>query len=241
MPLLEVSDLCVNYGAIKAVKGISFSVERGEIVTLVGANGAGKSTTLNTIAGLIGSASGSVVYEGRNIANAQSSLIVKSGITLAPEGRQVFPRMTVRGNLEMGAYTQSRKNIEESLEQNYELFPILKERSRQLAGTLSGGEQQMLAVARALMSKPKLLLLDEPSLGLAPLIIKNIFSLIRRINKLGTTILLVEQNARQALSISDKGYVLETGKIVMSDTGVNLTKNPRVIASYLGGAQAKES
>ncbi len=236
MPLLEVSDLCVNYGAIKAVKGISFSVERGEIVTLVGANGAGKSTTLNTIAGLIGSASGSVMYEGRNIANAQSSLIVKSGITLAPEGRQVFPRMTVRGNLEMGAYTQSKRNIEESLEQNYELFPILKERSRQLAGTLSGGEQQMLAVARALMSKPKLLLLDEPSLGLAPLIIKNIFGLIRRINKLGTTILLVEQNARQALSISDKGYVLETGKIVMSDTGVNLTKNPRVIASYLGGA-----
>jgi len=235
MPLLEVSDLCVNYGAIKAVKGISFTVERGEIVTLVGANGAGKSTTLNTIAGLISAASGSVIYDGKNITNAQSSLIVKCGITLTPEGRQVFPRMTVRGNLEMGAYTQNRDSLQESLEQNYELFPILRERSRQLAGTLSGGEQQMLAVARALMSKPKLLLLDEPSLGLAPLIIKNIFGLIRKINKLGTTILLVEQNARQALGISDKGYVLETGRIVMSDSGANLTRNPRVVASYLGG------
>jgi branched-chain amino acid transport system ATP-binding protein len=235
MPLLEVSELCVNYGAIKAVKGISFAVERGEIVTLVGANGAGKSTTLNTIAGLVSAASGSVIYDGKNITNAQSSLIVKCGITLTPEGRQVFPRMTVRGNLEMGAYTQNRDSLKESLEQNYELFPILRERSKQLAGTLSGGEQQMLAVARALMSKPKLLLLDEPSLGLAPLIIKNIFGLIKKINRLGTTILLVEQNARQALGISDKGYVLETGRIVMSDSGANLTRNPRVVASYLGG------
>jgi branched-chain amino acid transport system ATP-binding protein len=235
MAFLEVTELCVNYGAIKAVKGISFTVERGEIVTLVGANGAGKSTTLNALAGLVGAASGTIMYEGRNITNAASSAIVKSGITLAPEGRQVFPRMTVQGNLEMGAYTRSREDMLETLEQNFALFPVLRERRKQLAGTLSGGEQQMLAVARALMSRPKLLLLDEPSLGLAPLIVKNIFSLIRRINALETTILLVEQNARQALGISHRGYVLETGKIVLADTGRNLAGNAEVAASYLGG------
>lgn len=236
MAFLEVSDLRVDYGAIKAVKGISFSVEKGEIVTLVGANGAGKTTTLNTLAGLVKAASGTVTYEGADISNAAASVIVKRGITLAPEGRQVFPRMTVQGNLEMGAYIRSRADMLETLEQNFDLFPVLKERRKQLAGTLSGGEQQMLAVARALMSRPKLLLLDEPSLGLAPLIVKNIFSLIRRINALGTTILLVEQNARQALGISHRGYVLETGKIILADTGKNLAGNAAVVASYLGGS-----
>lgn len=235
MAFLEVADLHVGYGAIKAVKGISFTVEKGEIVTLVGANGAGKSTTLNALAGLVPAASGRVSYEGADITNAAASRIVRFGITLSPEGRQVFPRMTVQGNLEMGAYTRSRSELLETMEQNFDLFPVLRNRRRQLAGTLSGGEQQMLAVARALMARPKLLLLDEPSLGLAPLIVKEIFLLIRRINALGTTILLVEQNARQALGISHRGYVLETGKIVLSDTGKNLAGNAAVAASYLGG------
>ncbi len=235
MAMLEVVDLCANYGAIKAIKGLSFTVGKGEIVTLVGANGAGKSTTLNTIAGLVTAASGRVVYNGTNITNAPTAAIVRGGITLAPEGRQVFPRMSVQANLEMGAHTVSKKDMQEGLERNYELFPVLKERSKQLAGTLSGGEQQMLAVARALMAKPRLLLLDEPSLGLAPLIVNEVFELIKQINKLGATILLVEQNARQALSISDRGYVLETGRTVLTDTGSNLARNPKVIASYLGG------
>lgn len=237
MAMLEVKDLCVNYGAIKAVKGISFTVEQGQIVTLIGANGAGKTTTMNTIAGLIKASQGSIKYNGHDITNAQSSTIVKHGITLSPEGRQVFPRMTVQQNLELGAYTVGKAQLQEGLEQNYELFPVLKERYKQLAGTLSGGEQQMLAVARALMSRPRLLMMDEPSLGLAPLIVKEIFDLIKRINGLGTTILLVEQNARLALGISDVGYVLETGRIVLSDKGSNLASDPKVIASYLGGLE----
>ena len=235
MAFLEVTDLCVNYGAIKAVKGISFTVEKGEIVTLVGANGAGKSTTLNTLAGLLEASSGRIVCDGSDMTNVPSSTIVRSGITLVPEGRQVFPRMTVQGNLEMGAYTRPRNEMAETMEQCFELFPRLRQRRRQLAGTLSGGEQQMLAVARAIMSRPKLLLLDEPSLGLAPLVVKSIFDLITRINALGTTILLVEQNARQALGISHHGYVLETGRIVLADTGKNLAGNAAVVASYLGG------
>ena len=237
MAMLEVKDLCVNYGAIKAVKGISFTVEQGQIVTLICANGAGKTTTMNTIAGLIKASQGSIKYNGHDITNAQSSTIVKHGITLSPEGRQVFPRMTVQQNLELGAYTVGKAQLQEGLEQNYELFPVLKERYKQLAGTLSGGEQQMLAVARALMSRPRLLMMDEPSLGLAPLIVKEIFDLIKRINGLGTTILLVEQNARLALGISDVGYVLETGRIVLSDKGSNLASDPKVIASYLGGLE----
>ncbi|OQB47732.1 MAG: High-affinity branched-chain amino acid transport ATP-binding protein LivF [Firmicutes bacterium ADurb.Bin153] len=237
MAMLEVKDLCVNYGAIKAVKGINFTVEQGQIVTLIGANGAGKTTTMNTIAGLIKASQGSIKYNGHDITNAQSSTIVKHGITLSPEGRQVFPRMTVQQNLELGAYTVGKAQLQEGLEQNYELFPVLKERYKQLAGTLSGGEQQMLAVARALMSRPRLLMMDEPSLGLAPLIVKEIFDLIKRINGLGTTILLVEQNARLALGISDVGYVLETGRIVLSDKGSNLASDPKVIASYLGGLE----
>ena len=237
MAMLEVKDLCVNYGAIKAVKGINFTVEQGQIVTLIGANGAGKTTTMNTIAGLIKASQGSIKYNGHDITNAQSSTIVKHGITLSPEGRQVFPRMTVQQNLELGAYTVGKAQLQEGLEQNYELFPVLKERYKQLAGTLSGGEQQMLAVARALMSRPRLLMMDEPSLGLAPLIVNEIFDLIKRINGLGTTILLVEQNARLALGISDVGYVLETGRIVLSDKGSNLASDPKVIASYLGGLE----
>lgn len=235
MPLLEVSNLCVSYGAIKAVKGISFAVEKGQIVTLVGANGAGKSTTMNTIAGLVRAASGRIIYNGRDITNVSSSMIVRSGITLSPEGRQVFPRLTVQQNLELGAYTTTKQQLIKGLQENYELFPVLKERCRQIAGTLSGGEQQMLAVARALMARPKLLMMDEPSLGLAPMIVKEIFDLIRRINDKGTTVLLVEQNAKLALNISDVGYVIETGRIVLSDQGVKLANNPKVIASYLGG------
>lgn len=235
MPLLEVNNLCVSYGAIKAVKGISFVVEKGQIVTLVGANGAGKSTTMNTIAGLVRAASGRIIYNGRDITNVSSSMIVRGGITLSPEGRQVFPRLTVQQNLELGAYTTTRQQFIKGLQENYELFPVLKERCRQIAGTLSGGEQQMLAVARALMARPKLLMMDEPSLGLAPMIVKEIFDLIRRINDKGTTVLLVEQNAKLALNISDVGYVIETGRIVLSDQGVKLANNPKVIASYLGG------
>ncbi|NLM44313.1 MAG: ABC transporter ATP-binding protein [Clostridiales bacterium] len=234
MALLEVSKLCVNYGAIKAVKGISFYVERGEVVTLIGANGAGKSSTMKAIAGLINSTSGRIVFNNSDITNAQPHVIVKSGITLCPEGRQIFPSLTVRGNLEMGAFTVSKASLEQGIEKAYALFPVLKERSKQLAGTLSGGEQQMLAVARALMAEPKLLMLDEPSLGLAPLIVQEIFQLIKQISKLGTTILLVEQNARAALSISDRGYVLETGNIVLSDTGSNLIKDEKIIDAYLG-------
>ena len=235
MALLEVKDLAVNYGAIKAVKGISFTVEKGEIVTLIGANGAGKSTTMNTLAGLIKPASGTIVFEGEDITSARPAEIVKKGIALSPEGRQIFPALTVKQNLEMGGYTVSKEKVAQGIEQAYTLFPRLKERANQMGGTLSGGEQQMLAVARALMTDPALLMLDEPSMGLAPLLVQEIFNMIQRVNKMGTTILLVEQNARMALSISDRGYVLETGNIVLSDTGASLATNDKVKEAYLGG------
>ena len=233
--LLQIENLAVHYGDIKAVKGISFEVNQGEIVTLIGANGAGKTTTMNTIAGLIRPAAGSIRFEGEDITNARPMQIVKKGITLSPEGRQIFPELSVLENLRMGAYTVSAEKCAEGIEQAYELFPILKARAHQMGGTLSGGEQQMLAVARALMVGPKLLMLDEPSLGLAPLIVQDIFKLILRIRDMGTTIILVEQNARMALSISDRGYVLETGLITLTDTGANLLASDQVREAYLGG------
>ncbi len=235
MALLEVKDLCTSYGVIKAVKGISFSVDQGEIVTLIGSNGAGKSTTMNTIAGTVPISSGQILLEGKDISRIPCHERVKRGIVLAPEGRQIFPELTVEGNLRMGAYTRSKDVRSRGMERAYSLFPILKERHSQPAGTLSGGEQQMLAIARALMSEPRILMLDEPSLGLAPLIMEEIFRLITEINASGTTILLVEQNAKMALSISNRGYVLETGKIILSGTGEELSGNPQVKAAYLGG------
>ena len=235
MALLEIRDMHTSYGNIKAVKGISFEVDQGEIVTLIGANGAGKSTTLNTIVGTVPITSDEIWFNGANITKLPCHERVALGIALSPEGRQVFPEFSVEANLRMGAYTMSKSELAEGQEQAYTLFPILKERRRQAAGTLSGGEQQMLAVARALMCKPKLLMLDEPSLGLAPLIVAEIFKLIRRINEMGTTILLVEQNARMALRISNRGYVLETGNIVLSGKGSDLAVDEKVRAAYLGG------
>ena len=237
MKMLEVKNLEVNYGAIKAVQGIDFHINEGEIVTLIGANGAGKTTTMNTIIGIVKAANGEILFEGKDISKLSSSAIVKSGIALSPEGRQIFPRMTVYENLEMGAYSIHKKYIKEGIEQAYSLFPRLQEREKQIAGTLSGGEQQLLAVARALMSKPKLLMLDEPSLGLAPIVVEDIFRLILRIRKMGTTVLLVEQNARMALSISDRGYVLETGKIVLTNESKKLLADPKVIDAYFGGLE----
>lgn len=235
MPLLEVKNLHTSYGAIKAIRGINFSVEEGEIVTLIGANGAGKTTTLNTIVGLVEPAAGEIWFNGKNVTNLEPAEKVKLGIALSPEGRQVFPDLSVETNLRLGAYTCPKERLSEGLEQAYSLFPILLDRKKQMAGTLSGGEQQMLAVARALMTFPKLLMLDEPSLGLAPIIVSDIFKLIKKINSMGTTILLVEQNARMGLSISDRGYVIETGRITLSDTGINLYNNEKVKAAYLGG------
>ena len=235
MALLEIKNMHTNYGNIKAVKGISFEVEQGEIVTLIGSNGAGKSTTLNTIVGTVPIAEGEIWFNGANVTRLSCHERVALGIALSPEGRQVFPEFSVEANLRMGGYTMSKSAIAQGQEQAYSLFPILKERRRQLAGTLSGGEQQMLAVARALMCQPKLLMLDEPSLGLAPLIVADIFKLIRRINEMGTTILLVEQNARMALRISNRGYVLETGNIVLSGKGADLAVDEKVKAAYLGG------
>jgi branched-chain amino acid transport system ATP-binding protein len=235
MVLLEVTDLHTNYGGIKAIQGISFTVEQGEIVTLIGANGAGKSTTLNTIAGVVKHAGGDIQFNGASIAGLDPADRVKRGITLSPEGRQVFPYLSVERNLKLGAYTRGKKEMAAGFTEAYSLFPILEKRKTQMAGTLSGGEQQMLAVARAMMSAPRLLMLDEPSLGLAPIIVTAIFSLIKRINEMGTTILLVEQNARMALSISNRAYVLETGHIVLSDTGENLARNEKVREAYLGG------
>ena len=236
MRMLEVKNLEVNYGAIKAVQGIDFYIDEGEIVTLIGANGAGKTTTMNTIIGVVKAAGGEILFQGNDISKLSSSAIVKNGIALSPEGRQIFPKMTVYENLEMGAYSINKKYIKEGVEQAYDLFPRLKEREKQI-GTLSGGEQQMLAVARALMSKPKLLMLDEPSLGLAPIVVEDIFRLILRIRKMGTTVLLVEQNARMALSISDRGYVLETGKIVLTGKSKELLSDPKVIDAYFGGLE----
>ena len=235
MSLLSVNDLQVYYGSIHAIKGISFDVNEGEIVTLIGANGAGKSTTLNTIGGLLKPRSGSVEFEGTSLLGTAPHKIVSKGMALCPEGRRVFLQLSVQENLEMGAYTRPKGEIADSIDQVYEQFPRLKERCKQVAGTLSGGEQQMLAMGRALMSKPKLLMLDEPSMGLAPLLVEQIFSIIEELNATGTTILLVEQNARMALSIAHRGYVLETGNIVTTGTGKELLTNDSVRKAYLGG------
>lgn len=235
MAFLEIEGLNVHYGAIHALKGINIQVEQGEIVTLIGSNGAGKTTTMNTVAGLLRPSQGKIVFEGEDITRLDAPQVVGRGICLSPEGRQVFPELSVRENLDLGAYLRTAKERDETLEVVYELFPRIKERMHQPAGTLSGGEQQMLAVGRALMGKPKLLMLDEPSLGLAPIIIQEIFDLVVRINQLGTTILLVEQNAKMALRISHRGYVLETGKIVLSDKAEALLSSEKVRAAYLGG------
>ena len=233
--ILKVDDINVYYGSIHAIKGISFEVNEGEIVTLNGANGAGKTTTLNTSSGLLHSRTGSVTFMGEALGKVPCHKIVSKGLALVPEGRRVFLQMTVQENLEMGAYTQSGKGIDQDLEHVYELFPRLKERMKQVAGTLSGGEQQMLAMGRALMSHPKLLMLDEPSMGLAPILVEQIFEIIQNLHKDGTTILLVEQNAAAALSVADRGYVLETGKIVTSGTGKELLASPAIKKAYLGG------
>ena len=234
MSLLNVENLHVYYGSIHAVKGVSFEVNEGEIVTLIGANGASKSTTLTTIAGLQKPKNGKIEFEGKNIIGVPANRIVSRGLALCPEGRRVFLQMTVQENLEMGGYTRPANEIEPSLQNVYERFPRLKERYKQIAGTLSGGEQQMLAMGRALMSKPKLLMLDEPSMGLAPILVEQIFDIIKELNDAGTTILLVEQNARMALSIAHRAYVLETGTISMSGDAHALAEDDRVRKAYLG-------
>ena len=227
-PILKVNDINVYYGAIHAIKGISFEVNPGEIVTLIGANGAGKSTTLQTVSGLLHSRTGSIEFLGENLSGVPAHKIVARGLAQVPEGRRIFLQMTVEENLEMGAYTRSGGDIDADMEKVYNYFPRLMERRRQIAGTLSGGEQQMLAMGRALMSRPKLLMLDEPSMGLAPILVEQIFEIIRTLHKAGTTILLVEQNAQAALSIADRGYVLETGRIVTSGTGQELLASPEI-------------
>ena len=234
MSLLEVNDINVYYGAIHAIKGISFSVDEGEVVTLIGANGAGKSTTLNTVAGLLRPREGSIHFGGKDLARVHASDMVKHGMALCPEGRRIFQQMTVLENLEMGGFTRPDKEIPGSIEQMFELFPRLKERQKQIAGTLSGGEQQMLAVGRGLMSRPKVLMMDEPSLGLAPIIVRGIFDIIKEINKRGVTVLLIEQNANMALKTAHIGYVLETGRLTMSGSGEELLANEQVKAAYLG-------
>ena len=234
--MLQVKDIDVYYGNIQALRGISLEVNEGEIVTLIGANGAGKSTLLKTISGLLKPKKGSIEYLGSNIDGKAAQSIVKAGISHVPEGRRVFANMTVEENLELGAYLRKdREGIKKDLEHVYELFPRLLERRKQLSGTLSGGEQQMLAMGRALMSKPKLIILDEPSMGLAPLMVKNIFNIIEMVNKEGVTVLLVEQNANMALSIADRAYVLETGSIVLAGTAKELQESEEVKAAYLGG------
>ena len=235
MALLKVDDIHVYYGSIHAVKGVSFEVNEGEIVTLIGANGAGKSTVLNTVSGLLHPRTGSVSFEGKDLKGVPAHKVVQHGLAQVPEGRRVFLQMTVEENLEMGAFTQSNSTIEPGLADVYERFPRLKERRKQIAGTLSGGEQQMLAMGRALMSRPKLLMLDEPSMGLAPILVDQIFAIIKELHAAGTTILLVEQNARAALSVADRGYVLETGKIVATGTGAELLLDESVKKAYLGG------
>ena len=234
-PILKVDDINVWYGSIHAIKGISFDVNEGEIVTLIGANGAGKSTTLNTISGLLHSKTGSITFRGESLARIPPHKVVEKGLAQVPEGRRVFLQMTVQENLEMGAYTQPGSGVEKDLDMVYQLFPRLKERYKQTAGTLSGGEQQMLAMGRALMSHPKLLMLDEPSMGLAPILVEQIFDIIKNLHQNGSTILLVEQNAQAALSIADRGYVLETGKVVTSGTGAELLASPAIKKAYLGG------
>lgn len=234
MNMLKVENLNVYYGSINAIKGISFEVNQGEIVTMIGANGAGKSTTMNTVAGLLKPRSGSIVFEDKDITHMPASKVVSLGLALCPEGRRVFQQMSVRENLEMGGYTRQASEIAPALEHVFELFPRLKERQRQVAGTLSGGEQQMLAMGRAMMSKPKLLMLDEPSMGLAPLLVEQIFDIILSLNKAGTTILLVEQNAQMALSIADRAYVLETGNIFKEGSADMLMHDDAVRKAYLG-------
>ncbi len=233
--MLEINDLHVSYGAIKAVRGISFSVEEGEIVTLIGANGAGKSTTLRTISGLENAEKGSISYMGKNIFNMEPHKIVQLGISHVPEGRRIFSNLSIMDNLKLGAnLRKDKKEAKEDLKRVFELFPILERRQSQLAGTLSGGEQQMLAVGRALMTKGKLMLLDEPSMGLAPMVVENIFNIIKEINKQGTTILLIEQNAYMALGIANRAYVLETGNIVLHGRASELAENDEIRKAYLG-------
>lgn len=234
--MLKIEDISVYYGAIQAIKQISLEVEEGSIVTLIGANGAGKTTTLKTTSGIIKPRTGKITFKGQDITRTPAQQIVGMGISQVPEGRRVFPSMSVMENLEMGAYLRrDKQEISKDLEVVFERFPRLLERKKQLAGTLSGGEQQMLAIGRALMSRPQLLLLDEPSMGLAPLLVKEIFSIIKDINERGTTVLLVEQNANMALSIADKAYVLETGQIVLSGSASELARSPQVKKAYLGG------
>lgn len=236
MAMLEVRDLEVYYGVIQAIKGISFDVNQGEIVALIGANGAGKTTTLHTITGLISAKTGKIVYEGTDITRVPGYKLVGMGIAHVPEGRRVFATLTVLQNLKMGAYTRKDKEeIEATLKMIYQRFPRLEERKNQLAGTLSGGEQQMLAMGRALMSNPKLLMLDEPSMGLAPLLVEQIFDIIKELHRAGTTILLVEQNAQMALSVADRGYVLETGRVTLTGPGRELLADEAVKKAYLGG------
>ena len=232
--ILKIEDLQVRYGGIEAVKGISFDVQQGQIVTLIGSNGAGKSSTLRTISGLVKPSGGKITFQGEDITGKDPTQIVTQGVTLVPEGRRIFPDMTVLENLKIGAYLR-KDDLSEDLEWVYSLFPRLKERSWQAGGTLSGGEQQMLAVGRALMSRPKLLMMDEPSLGLAPLVVRDIFSIIQEINKQGVTVLLVEQNARAALKLASRGYVLEVGNVAMENTAANLLADASVREAYLGG------
>ncbi|MBO4704543.1 MAG: ABC transporter ATP-binding protein [Spirochaetaceae bacterium] len=234
--MLTVENLTVHYGAIQALKGISFSVNEGEVITLIGSNGAGKTTTLHAISNIIKKTAGKVTFQDNDITSVPADAIVKTGLIQVPEGRRIFSNLTVRENLEMGAFTRKDKaGIKADMENVFELFPRLKERIKQLAGTLSGGEQQMLAMGRALMAKPKLLLLDEPSMGLAPILVDEIFSIIQKINKDGTTILLVEQNAFKALSIADRAYILETGSVVKTGAASELISDDSVRSAYLGG------
>ena len=233
--MLKVENINVYYGAIHAIKDVSFEVEEGEIVTLIGANGAGKSTILKTISGLLHTRTGSIYYEGKDLKGVAPHNIVKMGVAHVPEGRRMFARMTVEENLQMGAFTQPNSAVSASLENVYSRFPRLKERRKQEAGTLSGGEQQMLAMGRALMSKPKLMMMDEPSMGLAPILVEQIFDIIKELNRAGSTILLVEQNALMALSVANRGYVLETGRIVLNASAKDLLNNDSVKKAYLGG------
>ena len=234
MALLEVNDIHTFYGNIHALKGVSFEVDTGEIVALIGSNGAGKTTTLRTISGLMEPRGGSVHFDGEDISSSRADVLVSKGISMVPEGRGVFAKLTVEENLDMGAYTRRDSKIKDDLKSAFELFPRLHERRKQVAGTLSGGEQQMLAIARALMAKPRLLLLDEPSMGLAPVLVNGVFDTVQRIAKEGVTILLVEQNAHMALQIADRGYVLQSGEVAISDTAVNLQQNETVQKTYLG-------
>ena len=232
--LLKVEDINVYYGAIHAIKGVSFEVNEGEIVTLIGANGAGKSTTLNTVSGLLRPKTGSITFLGEDITRTPAHKLVEKGLSQVPEGRRVFLQMTVQENLEMGAFTEKNSDLRGRMDRVYEQFPRLKERYRQVAGTLSGGEQQMLAMGRALMSDPKLLMMDEPSMGLAPILVEQIFEIIKSLHEAGTTILLVEQNAQMALDIADRAYVLETGKVTISGSAKELLENDKVRSAYLG-------